>query len=221
MKGCGSVQSIWWQLFDILGTMAFALSGTMVGISRRMDVFGVFVLSAATAVGGGIMRDVLLGTMPPVALKDSMYFWIVSCTFVAATFFLRYFNVRRRMFNRFKFIYLLSDAVGLGSFTVTGTLLACLSFPDSWVFDVTLGVFTAIGGGVIRDVLAGTVPGVLRRDVYASASLAGAVALYICYHGLMLPIELAGMICFIITVAIRIIAIMKHWNLPRVRRRIK
>ena len=74
------MQSVWWQLFDILGTTAFALSGTMVAVSRRMDIFGVFVLAAATAVGGGILRDVIIGNIPPAALRSDLYLWIVIIT---------------------------------------------------------------------------------------------------------------------------------------------
>jgi uncharacterized membrane protein YeiH len=213
------MQSLWWQIFDMLGTMAFALSGTLVGVSRRMDLFGVFVLAAATAIGGGIMRDILLGHTPPVAMRSSMYFWLIFDTFFVTSFIIRYFNVRHRMFDNFKKAYLLSDAIGLGSFTVTGTLLGCMAYPESWVLDIALGVITAVGGGVIRDLLAGTVPTIFLRDIYAAASLAGASLLYSMLMMFGFSIDVSGIACFVCTVVIRIVALSLHWNLPRVRRR--
>ena len=213
------MQSLWWQIFDILGTIAFALSGTFVGISRRMDIFGVFVLASVTAIGGGILRDILMGHIPPVALTNAKYFWIILITFILASAFHRYFRAQQGMLEHFKVIYLLSDAIGLGSFTVTGTLLGCLVFPDYWVLDILLGVITAVGGGILRDLLAGTVPGVFLHDIYASASLIGAVVLYVTLVWWGIPMDIAGIACFLVTVVIRILSLVLHWNLPRVRRR--
>ncbi|MCH4179123.1 MAG: TRIC cation channel family protein, partial [Megasphaera sp.] len=151
------MQSIWWEIFDLLGTTAFALSGSLVAISRRMDMFGIFVLSAATAVGGGIIRDIFVGRIPPVALRSSLYFWIIILTMLAISAGIRYFNLhlRSEFMNYSVYFYIICDAIGLGSFTVTGTLLGCDLYPDMMFLDITLGVVTAVGGGVIRDILAG------------------------------------------------------------------
>lgn len=215
------MQSLWWQIFDILGTIAFALSGTLVGVSRRMDVFGVFVLAAATAVGGGILRDVTLGNIPPAAMQRGMYFWLTLFTVAVTCALIRYFDLRRGLMNRFKAAYFISDAIGLGSFTVTGTMLSYLYYPQLWVLAITLGVVTAVGGGVIRDVLAGHVPGIFLQDIYASASLVGASVLYICLNYFQSSLELAGVIGFTVTVVLRVLALRFHLNLPRVRRKRK
>ena len=139
------MQSIWWQVFDILGTTAFALSGVLAAIFRRMDLFGVFVLAAATAVGGGIVRDVLLGSIPPAAFKTSLYLWIILATMLLCSIGVRYIRMssHRRATHYGLIIYICCDAVGLGSFTVTGTLLGCFYYPNYWILCVTLGVLTA------------------------------------------------------------------------------
>lgn len=213
------MQSLWWQLFDILGTTAFALSGTMVAVSRRMDIFGVFVLAAATAVGGGILRDVIIGNIPPAALRSDLYLWIVIITIAVTCAIIRYITMRRDLMDRFKNVYLISDAIGLGSFTVTGTMLGCSYYPTMWVLAITLGVVTAVGGGVIRDVLAGQVPTIFLQDIYASASLIGSCMLYIAFIILEIPAEISCIIGFSVTLILRMLAIHFHWNLPRVRRK--
>ena len=183
------MDAIWWQIFDLLGTTAFAVSGVFVAISRRMDLFGIFVLSAATAVG-------------------------------VITIIVRYFNIRmwRRVVGKLSIWYLVCDAIGLGSFTVTGTLLGCFYYPDYWILDITLGVLTAVGGGVIRDVLAGRIPGVLRKEVYATASLLGSIFLYGAVIPFEVPLEVGAIVAFSVTVAIRLVAIRLHLNIPRIRR---
>lgn len=215
------MDAIWWQVFDILGTTAFAISGVFVAISRRMDLFGIFVLSASTAVGGGIIRDVLVGNIPPAAFKNSIYLWIILGSMAVITISLRYFTTRmwRRFMRRSLLSYLVSDAIGLGSFTVTGTLVGCFYYPQYWILAITLGVLTAVGGGVIRDVLAGRIPGVLRKEVYATASLAGSIFLYAAVVVLQTSLEVAAITSFALTVAIRLVAVHFHLNIPRVRRK--
>ncbi|KMO86047.1 membrane protein [Megasphaera cerevisiae DSM 20462] len=215
------MQSLWWQIFDVLGTVAFALSGVLVAISRRMDIFGVFVLSAATAVGGGIIRDIILGEIPPSAFRTSMYFWLIISTLCLASISVRYINSGKwqHMMRYSIHFYLICDAVGLGSFTVTGTLLGCYLYPQYWTLAITLGVLTAVGGGVIRDVLAGRIPGVFKKDIYATASLSGAVVLYLLFISLEMSLNAAAVIGFIFTVAIRLVAVFFHLNLPRVKRK--
>ena len=206
------MDAIWWQIFDLLGTTAFAVSGVFAAISRRMDLFGIFVLSAATAVGGGIIRDILIGNIPPAAFKNSIYLWIILGSMAVITIIVRYFNIRmwRRVVGKL--------AIGLGSFTVTGTLLGCFYYPDYWILDITLGVLTAVGGGVIRDVLAGRIPGVLRKEVYATASLLGSIFLYGAVIPFEVPLEVGAIVAFSVTVAIRLVAIRLHLNIPRIRR---
>ena len=203
------MDAIWWQM---LGTTAFAVSGVFAAVSRRMDLFGIFVLSAATAVGGGIIRDILIGNIPPAAFKNSIYLWIILGSMAVITIIVRYFNIRmwRRVVGKLSIWYLVCDAIGLGSFTVTGTLLGCFYYPDYWILDITLGVLTAVGGGVIRDVL--------RKEVYATASLLGSIFLYGAVIPFEVPLEVGAIVSFSVTVAIRLVAIRLHLNIPRIRR---
>ena len=202
------MDAIWWQIFDLLGTTAFAVSGVFAAISRRMDLFGIFVLSAATAVGGGIIRDILIGNIPPAAFKNSIYLWIILGSMAVITIIVRYFNIRmwRRVVGKLSIWYLVCDAIGLGSFTVTGTLLGCFYYPDYWILDITLGV------------LAGRIPGVLRKEVYATASLLGSIFLYGAVIPFEVPLEVGAIVSFSVTVAIRLVAIRLHLNIPRIRR---
>ncbi|ERT61743.1 trimeric intracellular cation channel family protein [Megasphaera vaginalis (ex Srinivasan et al. 2021)] len=215
------MDSLWWQIFDILGTLAFSLSGTLVAISKRMDIFGVFVLAAATAIGGGIMRDIILGNFPPIAFQKDIYFAIIIFTIALTSIGIRYFDTRLRqnVMHYSLLFYLLCDAVGLGSFTVTGTLMGCYYFPDHWMFDITLGTLTAVGGGVVRDVLAGRVSKLFKHDIYATASIAGAIALQFSYVCLEQSAVSSAFLGFIITVTIRMLAISFKFNLPRVKKK--
>ncbi len=217
------MQSIWWQIFDILGTAAFALSGAMVAISRRMDLFGVFVLAAATAVGGGITRDILLGNTPPAAFRTGLYGMIIIFSVLLAAVVIRYvkFSSHQRLAQYVSGLYFICDAIGLGAFTVTGTLLGYYLYPHYWIFNITLGVITAVGGGVIRDILAGHIPGVLKKDIYAAASLIGASMMLFLHMFDYLSIQAAAITGFVFTVLLRLIAVRLRWNLPRVRKMTK
>ena len=107
------MESVWWLVFDLLGTAAFAISGAFAAISRRMDLFGIFVLSSVTAVGGGVLRDVLLGRIPPAFFRTSIYFWIITGSILLTALPLRYLprHTRRRFMGKFFSLYLASDAV--------------------------------------------------------------------------------------------------------------
>ncbi len=206
-----------WLIFDYLGTIAFAISGTLVGIQRRMDIFGVAMLALATAVGGGMIRDTLVGNTPPVALRDPSYI-VVSLLTVCILFFasakIRRHTRRGKMGLR---LYLVADTIGLASFTVTGASVGFHADPHSgFLLPIVLGLITACGGGVIRDISALRIPAVFRSDVYASASLAGGFG-----YCLMRYIDLwdwAALVAFGTVVLFRSLAIYYHWQLPRPRR---
>lgn len=164
--------SLTWTVFEILGTVAFAFSGATVGLARGMDVFGIALLSVVTAVGGGILRDVLAGIFPPFALRgpDGIVLALVTAAAVCIGF--RYFRGPRRGRKLILFAYRVSDTAGLAAFTVTGVITAIHSYPGyRYVLPVLLGLITAVGGGILRDVLAQKVPVVLYEDVYAMASV--------------------------------------------------
>ena len=199
-----------WQLFDWMGTIAFAVSGAMVGLSKKMDLFGITVLAVLVAVGGGMTRDVIAGLTPPMALQHptDLVIAIVTAFVVSIIYETVLIDSRRR--KRVSLIYNIFDTVGLGSFTVTGVMTG-FSVPDGsyWALPVMLGFLTAVGGGILRDLFAQRVPVVLNTDVYATASIAG--ALIICAANLYIGIEAAVWAGFMSVLIIR--AVVLRFNL--------
>lgn len=192
-------------VLDLCGTFAFAISGALAGVRRRLDVFGVLVLSFVASSFGGIGRDVLIGATPPAALVDWRYL-AVSLAAGLVTFF--WWPLIERLQTPVRLL----DAVGLAFFAVAGAEKA-LAFGLSPVMAVLLGMLTGIGGGMVRDILLAEIPGVLRSDLYAVAALLGA-AMVVGGHLLNLPVVataiVAGLVCF----ALRMIAIRRGWGLP-------
>lgn len=195
---------------DLGGTFAFALSGAMAGIRRRLDLFGVLVLSVAAATFGGITRDVLIGDVPPVALVDWRY---LAVAVAAGLLNFAWPALIEWLRNPVRML----DAMGLALFAVAGTQKA-LDFGLSPVMAALLGVVTGIGGGVARDVLLSEIPAVLRADLYAVAALAGA-AVVVAGHLFEVPFVvtavLGGLVCF----GLRMMAIRRGWSLPLARER--
>ena len=193
-------------ILDLIGTAAFAASGAWVGVRKHMDLFGVLVLGMVTAVGGGTLRDLLLGDIPPFSLKNETYM-LVALGVSLAVF------VNRARFIVFEKALLYFDAVGLGTFVVIGTTKA-LDFQLGWLGAVLMGVMTGTAGGVIRDVLANQVPLILRREIYASACIAGGILLVVLeLNGMERPaaaLSAAGTV-----IMVRLLAIRYDWALPR------
>ena len=193
-------------ILDLAGTFVFALSGATAGVKRRLDLFGVLVLSFAAAVSGGIFRDLLIGYTPPAALRDWRYLGI-SLAAGVVTF------VWHPRLSRLQKPILVFDAAGLALFAVAGTQKA-LALGLSPVIAALLGLLTGIGGGIVRDILLAEVPLVLRKEVYAVAAFAGTLVV-VAGHLLHFPVlgaELAGAaLCF----GIRIIALRRGWHLPQ------
>ena len=206
-----------WTFFEIAGTIAFAISGALVGISRRMDIFGILVLALSTAIGGGIIRDVLVGNIPPNSFKTSLY--IVLTTVITFIIFFIYRNQILRYMSRRKLrkMYLLADTLGLASFTVTGTTIGFNVYPEYPLFAIILGLITAVGGGIIRDVLAQRIPSVLQEEIYALPSIIGGIVFYLIaiigddYWYLASPIS------FFVVFFLRMIGIYYHLSFPKVR----
>lgn len=153
---------------DLVGVFVFALSGGLVAVKKRFDLFGVLVLACAAALGGGIVRDLLIGAVPPDGISD----WrlLAAAALGGLVTFLYHPGVERIS----RFVRLL-DAAGLGAFAVAGSLKAVTTHGVSPIAAVLVGVITAVGGGVIRDLLAGQVPEVLRRELYAVPAMLGAI----------------------------------------------
>ena len=190
---------------DAVGTFAFALSGAVLAVRRRFDIFGVLFLASVTAVAGGMLRDVLIGAVPPAALAGWSSFAIALAGGLVTFFGYPLVTALRRP-------VLLLDAVGLALFAVTGAQKALLYGIDP-VMAAALGMISGIGGGMVRDVLAGEVPSVLRTDLYALAALAagGVVALGSAIDLPSAASMLAGAaLCFFL----RIMAIFYGWRAP-------
>lgn len=192
-------------LLDLSGTFAFALSGAMAGIKRRADIFGVLVLSFAAANAGGIIRDVLIGAVPPAGISDLRYIGVSLVAGFAAFFW-------HTWIEKFHNAVQVVDAAGLAFFAVSGAQKA-LAFHLSPVMAALLGMLTAIGGGIVRDLVLNEIPGVLRREVYAVAALAGA-AVVVSAHLLALPSALSAVIGAVLCFGIRLLAIRYDWHLP-------
>jgi len=201
-----------WYIFDMIGTIAFAISGALVGVARRMDIFGMAVLALATAIGGGIVRDVLLGYFPPNSLRNIVYVTVViSVTIIV---FIIYNSRYRKhaMGPRSRASYLLADAVGLASFTVTGASAGFKLYPELPIFIVLLGTITAVGGGIIRDMLAQRIPSVLKD---ALPSVIGGIVYYLMVISNWVGEAVYG--AFTVVLVIRLLAIKYNWSLPKVR----
>ncbi|MCF0155274.1 MAG: trimeric intracellular cation channel family protein [Veillonella sp.] len=205
-----------WYVFEYAGTIAFAISGALIGISRNMDIFGMTVLAMVTAIGGGIIRDLLVGEIPPHSLQSSTYVLLIIA--VTVILFLIYrTHYRKRMAGTWaRRTYLLADALGLASFTVTGTSVGVKVCPDMATLAIILGVVTAVGGGIIRDVLAQRIPSVLREDVYALPAIIGGAVYYLVAQGGL--VNWAAVLSFATVFIIRIMAMYFHWSLPKVRK---
>lgn len=210
----GGIMDIIWYMFDMIGTIAFAVSGALVGVARKMDIFGMAVLALATAIGGGIVRDVLLGYFPPNSLRNVVYVTVVLA--VTVIVFLIYNSRYRKhaMGPRSRASYLLADALGLASFTVTGASAGFKLYPELPIFIVLLGTITAVGGGIIRDMLAQRIPSVLKEDVYALPSLIGGIVYYLMVTSSWDSMAVYG--AFTVVLVIRLLAIKYNWSLPKV-----
>ena len=200
-------------LVELIGTMAFAASGALTGIKKNMDIFGVCILALTTAVGGGVIRDLVLGGTPPATFRDPIYATVAIIT--ALVLFLP--RVRRLLMwdqALFDLSLFLMDTAGLAIFTVMGIRVAYTHVPQATLFLLAfVGVVTGVGGGVLRDVMAGDTPYIFVKHVYACASLVGALACALAWHhlGEMVSMLLGGGL----VVVIRGLSAHYRWNLPR------
>ena len=192
-------------VLDLCGTFAFAVSGATAAVRRRLDIFGVLVVSFAASTFGGISRDLLIGATPPAAIQDWRYLAVAIAAGVITFFW-------SQLVERLRNPVRLLDAVGLAFFAVAGTEKA-LVFGLSPLMAALMGMLTGIGGGIARDVLVADVPVVLRAELYAVAALVGA-GIVVGGHLLGLPVVATavagGLACF----ALRLLALRRGWRLP-------
>ena len=205
-------------ILELIGTVAFASSGAMIAIEKKMDIFGVNVLGATTAVGGGIMRDIILGLTPPGAFSHPVYVLVAALTstilFVIAYAKPTDFESRVKTDYYDKLMFW-CDTAGLGIFTVVGIQAAVRAVGGENVFFfVFIGTLTGVGGGVLRDIMAGETPYILVKHIYACAAIAGGI---VCVVGRTAFGEAYGTILGLAaTVLLRFLAAHFRWNLMRV-----
>ena len=195
-------------VLDLMGTFVFGLSGAMLAVRHRMDLFGIIVVATAAATAGGAIRDVALGATPPNVLSDLRYLGLTLAAGLTA-FFLH------RFIERLNKPVMLLDALGLGTFAITGSQKG-LDYGLSPAAACLIGVLTAVGGGVMRDILVAEPPRVLSEEIYAVAAIAGSI-LYVA--GIQLgfapvPTAIAG---FVVTVVLRVLSVRLEWKIPRPR----
>lgn len=202
---------------DMIGTVAFGLSGAMTAIKKEMDVLGVIILGMVTAVGGGIMRDLILGNTPPQAFVQPV-FALSAAAVSAMVFVILYFHFKGyRQISEYWFQHMLmaADTLGLGVFTVAGVRAAFEGgMGINYFLPVFLGTITGVGGGLLRDIMAGDRPYIFVKHVYASASILGACVCVFCWRRFG---ENTAMLTGAVSVVVlRILAIRFRWNLPNV-----
>ena len=203
---------------EIIGTIAFAASGAMIAIRKELDLFGIIMLGTITAVGGGILRDIIIGRIPPNTFVNPVY--IATAALTSVLLFIIFYKAPSLLDSKhigtFEKILNIFDAIGLGAFTVIGIDAGIDKGYGEYLFLlIFLGVTTGIGGGIMRDRRAGEIPYVLKKQIYACASIAGA-----CLYVIFLQFSqsyLSMLISALLVVVVRMLASKFDWNLPAVR----
>ena len=205
-----SVEEIILFVFEMVGTVAFAISGAMIAIKKRVDIFGVIVLSSMTALGGGIVRDILFSDYRYVlaAVVTSVVVFVVAYIFR---------DLYRRSESTVDAVNNIFDALGLGIFTVMGAKVAIESgFTVNGILVVCLAVITGVGGGIIRDIMLKEIPFVLKKRIYAVASILGGTAYHLMYVN-NVNIRIATVVAVLIVFTVRILATMFKLDLPKIK----
>lgn len=200
--------------FEIIGTIAFSLSGAMKSFNKEMDIFGVCILGLTTATAGGLIRDLILGITPPVMFTEPIYALVAIATALIA------FIPPIRSFltgntKVFDIVLLLADSAGLGIFAVCGMRIAMnMGYENNFLLSIFAAMLPSVGGGVIRDVFAGDKPYIFVKDVYASAALLGAIVCRLLWN--ILGQNASMLIGFTIIICIRLLSTKYRWSLPKV-----
>ncbi len=192
------------NIVDIIGTIAFAVSGVLVGIRSKLDLFGIYVLAMITASGGGIIRDVVVGRNIPVFFTEWKYFAAITASMVITC-------ILYKFVSKIISVIILFDAIGLGVFTVTATYQA-IEFGLPLLGVVFAGVITGVGGGILRDILVNEIPLIFRSEIYAIPSILGSVLFYLLHTNV--NINLNTYICIAFVLTVRVISVKFGLNLP-------
>ena len=205
----------WFFILEIIGTISFAISGAMIAIQKKVDIFGVLFLGIITAFGGGLIRDITLGNVPPAMFRNTKYLIFASIAslivFLTASLFKNKYIQNELLIDTINNIF---DAVGLGAFSVIGAQLTIQLYKDAGTFlIIVMGMITGIGGGLLRDLLVREIPFVLKKRVYAVAAILGAATYYVLLHFTFS--WLAMVIGVFVTFSLRMLSTVFKWNLPK------
>jgi len=197
-------------LLDIIGTMAFAMSGALTAMNKKLDPFGVFIIAFVTAVGGGTLRDIMIGRTPVGWMQDLNYVYLITVGFFLAVIF-------RKKLDRLRTSLFLFDTIGLGVFTLIG-LEKGINVGLDPVICIALGTMTACFGGVIRDILCNDIPVIFRREIYATICIIGGI-LFFSLRGLNLNQDVLYLITSLVMIVIRLMAVKFKWYLPALEKK--
>lgn len=193
------------HLLDIIGTMAFAMSGALTAMSKKLDPFGVFIIAFVTAVGGGTLRDIMIGRTPVGWMLDLKYVYVITIGFILAIIF-------RKKFDRLRTSLFLFDTIGLGVFTLIG-LEKGINIGLHPIVCIALGTMTACFGGVIRDILCTEIPVIFRREIYATICIFGGIVFFL-LRKLNLDNDILYLTTSIVIISVRLMAVKFKWYLP-------
>lgn len=191
---------------DILGTIAFAISGVLTAMNKRMDAFGILIIALITSIGGGTLRDLLIGKTPVTWMQDQVFPMVIFITAVFAVLF----RSKLKYFRRSLFLF---DTIGIGLYTITGVQVS-LAFGLDPLICVILGTVSACFGGVLRDILCNEIPIIFHKEIYATACIVGAIA-YLTLVRFEVQQTIAMILSGSVIILIRILAVVFKWKLPR------
>ncbi|NJY62232.1 trimeric intracellular cation channel family protein [Salinimicrobium sp. CDJ15-81-2] len=199
------VELSFFNILDLLGTSAFAISGALAAMNRRLDLFGIFIIAFVTAIGGGTIRDILIDNTPVTWMENTIYIYLIGVVTIITIIF-------RTQLDRLKKSLFLFDSIGLGIFTITGVELGIQNDLNP-IICITLGAMTGTFGGVIRDILCNEIPVIFRKEIYATASIMGGLA-FILLHELNLNQDLIYIVTSLTVILIRLMAVKFKISLP-------
>lgn len=193
------------NILDLLGTVAFAISGALAAMNRKMDLFGIFIIAFVTAIGGGTVRDILIGNTPVTWMDHIIYIYVIGIATIMAIIF-------RKKIDHLKKSLFLFDTIGLGIFTIIGVETGIQNNLDP-IISIALGVMTGTFGGVIRDILCNEIPVIFRKEIYATACLIGGLV-FIILHKLGVESEIIYIVTSLIVISIRLVVVKFKISLP-------
>lgn len=193
------------NVLDLLGTIAFAISGALSAMNRRLDLFGIFIIAFVTAIGGGTLRDVLIGSNPVNWMENIIYIYLIGVVTIFAIIF-------RNKLNYLKKSLFLFDTIGLGVFTITGVEMG-VQHNLNPIISIALGAMTGTFGGVIRDILCNEIPVIFRKEIYATACIVGGLAFVILYE-FGVRTDIIYIATSLTVISIRLLVVKYHISLP-------